>query len=105
MYLDDDLAEVEAEPGGFGFVEDCFNDIDFNEVIAGADGSQLIPAALLGLAGYRERIGALDSAARLDALQVAGLAESCLDGARRSVAQNRIEVGALHSMFSTFADA
>src|SRR5688500_17191577 len=102
--LDDDLAEADAEAPRFVFVEHSLDDIDLDAMIAGADSPEWSAAALFGACGDGAGIGAVEATLRLDALQIAFVALADLDGASGTVAEDGVEICALHRMFAAATD-
>jgi hypothetical protein len=61
--LHDDLIAGQAEARGFLLVVQRLDHVDLDEVVAGADGAELVVAALLRAGGDLVGIGAVDAAA------------------------------------------
>ena len=71
-----DEPRLESERGGGAGVVDLIDLLDLEEVIAGAEGSQLAAAALPRVLRQRVRVAAGEPAVRLDAGEIAAPAVS-----------------------------
>ncbi len=87
-----------------GGVEDGFDDLDFEIVVAGTERSHLVALALLRLLGNRAGIGACDAAVLLDAREVGRTAEALLDGPARTAFEHRIHSVRIETQAAGAAD-
>jgi hypothetical protein len=72
---DDDLLGLQTEGRRRAGVEDLIHHLNFQEVVAAAQGAQLIPAPLLGSVGDGGGVGTGHGTAGLDEVEVLGLAQ------------------------------
>ena len=86
--LDDELSFADVE----AVLEHTLHDVDLDEVIARAEGAQLVAAALLRVVRDGGGIRFVEASAGLDGAQVRFLAVADLHGARRAAGEHAVEV-------------
>lgn len=72
------LVSEKAERGSGPFIVYLIYVLDFEEVIAGAEGPLLCAASLISLLTYEIGVGALDAAAGFNPVEIGGLAVTVL---------------------------
>src|SRR5207253_2920051 len=75
------------------------------EMISRSDRAELISAAAAGVIGYELRVGAVDRAARLDAIEILVGPKADFDRALRAVAKNLVEIVLLEAQRSASTHA
>src|SRR5207247_9862246 len=97
------FADVEALP--IERLIDALHDVDLDEVIARADRSELVAAALLRVVRDRGRIGFVEASAGLDRAQIGFFAVAHFHRTRRAAGEDAIEVVAVKLQRAAAADA
>ncbi len=103
--LGHDLAGEEAHRRRGRLVEDLIDDIDFDEVVARAQRAQLVARPLIGPGADLVRVGAVDAAVLLGALQVHLRGVAALQRPARPLAHHLVHLLAAQLELAAAADA
>ncbi len=88
VQADSDLVQPQPQGARRHRVEDLVDVLDLGEVVARAQGAQLTGAALEGTIGHQPGLGALQPAALLQELEIAGGAQPPLHRPGRALAED-----------------
>ena len=100
MNADHHLALAQAETVGRLAVVDLDDFLQFEVMVAGTEGADLVALAALGVLGHLARLGAGHAAMLLDAIQIGLAAVALLDRPARAAAQHRVHLAGVKAQLA-----